>query len=61
MNVFPPLVQPGPVTVSITEVQASALTVRWTKPDDGGHTVTGYLIGVSTKPPEITGNTHMLL
>lgn len=38
-------VPPGPVSITITNIDASSITVRWTKPnDDGGRNVTGYLL-----------------
>ncbi|XP_031550983.1 titin-like isoform X2 [Actinia tenebrosa] len=55
-------VPPGPVTITIDDVEASSITVRWTRPaDNGGSPVTGFKVEVSTRPPVITVNTHTVI
>ncbi|XP_031549917.1 Down syndrome cell adhesion molecule homolog isoform X2 [Actinia tenebrosa] len=52
----------SPVSLTITDVEASSINVTWYKPaDDGGLDVTGYLVEVSTKPPVITVNTNAVV
>ncbi|XP_031569752.1 neural cell adhesion molecule 1-like, partial [Actinia tenebrosa] len=56
------LFPPGVVTITTAEVEASSITVGWTKPaDDGGLVVTAYKVEVSTKTPVITVNAHTII
>jgi hypothetical protein len=48
--------------VTITDIEASSITLRWTEPViDGGSPVIGYLLEINTKPLLDTINTYAVI